>query len=153
MLLAAVPARAQQPGKPVSRFPGEFANQPQDTNASTRNLLFLLNRASPSLDPLRQSIMTGDPALLDSIFARNPHLRRILLQELMTTPPPRDWLAVAHDSLSGQLYRYSRLSEFDRMSLAAGRNNELFGNQLEMRNRFYQTDVIKVLRWINTLLH
>lgn len=96
--------------------------------------------------------MTADPALLDSIFSRNPHLRRILLQEIMTTPPARDWLAVEHDSLSSRLYRYSQLSEFDRISLAAGRTNELFGNQLEMRNRFYQTDVIKVLRWINTLL-
>jgi len=96
--------------------------------------------------------MTADPAVLDSLLDLYPHLRRVLLYELMTTPPHSDWLGVVHDSLSQQLFRYSQISEFDRVSLAAKRQNELFGNQLELRNRFYQTDMIKFLRWINALL-
>jgi len=96
--------------------------------------------------------MTADPVVLDSLLDLYPHLRRVLLHELMTTPPRPDWLAIVHDSLSQQLFRYSQISEFERMSLGAKRQNELFGNQLEFRNRFYQTDVIKFLRWINGIV-
>jgi hypothetical protein len=152
LMLLATSAGARQSRSAVRAFPDGFAERKQDTILSTRNLFFLLMRASPTLDPLWQSIMTADPVVLDSLLDLYPHLRRVLLHELMTTPPHSDWLAIVHDSLSRQLYRYSQTSEFDRASLTAKRQNELFGNQLEFRNRFYQTDVIKFLRWINGLV-
>lgn len=152
LLLLAVPAYGRQSGIAVAPQAKSIVEQKQDTIPPSQNLLLLLMRSPHSLDPLRQSIKAGDPIVLDSLLDLYPHLRRVVLHELMTTPPPLGWLAVAQDSLSRQLFRYSQVSEFDQMSLAAKRQNELFGNRLEMRNRFYQTDIIKLLRWLNTLL-
>ena len=151
VFLLAAPVCARQSGTAPPVVSDSLVAQKQDTIPPPRNLLLLLLHVSPALDPLKQSIMTTDPMILDSLLDSHPHLRRVLLRELMTTPPRSDWLSNAQDSLSRQLFRYSQISEFDQMSLTAKRHNELFGNQLELRNRFYQTDILKLLRWMNTL--
>ena len=120
---------------------------PQDTVSSANNALLLRFRIS-AYDLLRQSLIAQPPVELDSSVQIDPSLRPALLRERLTSLPPPDDISRTHMSMQQQLLEMSRLPPFEASSLALKRQQELFGHQPELRNRFYQTDIMKLLEWL-----
>lgn len=150
VLFAAAPVVAQQTGL-VSDSARTTPEQQDSSRSASIPPRFRVNPLFYS-DLLKQSILTMTPDELDSLTKDYPYLRKAIVRELLRALPAPNFWDQMEDSLSHQLQRYSRLSEFDQMSQAAKRQEELFGHQPELRNRFYQTDVLKLLRWILGLI-
>lgn len=101
----------------------------------------------PSAQFLPPHNLIPDSALNENFWLKTAALR----QRLMALDPPEDWME-AYMSFTRQLVGWTRLSEFERMSLVAQRKAEIFGSPYHDRYKLEQTDVLGILLWLIDLL-
>jgi hypothetical protein len=89
---------------------------------------------------------------VDSLIAKYPDVRRLVLCKLLVESYVPDDLFLAEQSLSYRLAQYSRLTEYERMSLAEEKYAEVFGNDYVARYGPPRANILTLLEWISRLV-
>ncbi len=89
---------------------------------------------------------------LDSLLRTHPALRGPLLEELLIPKgqPLEDPMQVALRTFNEQLVKDSRFTPFERMSLIAKRQADLY--RWDNSIRWYQLDILGTIRWLQETL-
>ncbi len=134
----------------------------QDTIRDERSVTILRNRAFQEMPGFRTPnsalFGTGQPlqqlssSALDSLFQSRPSLREPLLEELIMPKgqPLEDPTQVALRKFNEQLVKDSKFTPFERMSLIAKRQADLY--RWDNSIRWYQLDILGTIRWLQEAL-
>jgi hypothetical protein len=99
-----------------------------------------------------RTIQGMSSSALDSLLRSQPSLRAPLLKELLIPEgqPLEDPSQVALRKFNEQLIKDSKLTPFERMSLIARRQADLY--RYDNSIRWYQLDIIGTVRWLEEVL-